>query len=110
MQVLSPRMEHGEEADLCSQVLRVRGDGRQGFGRGAEQDVVDHSLVLVRNGGDLFRDGEHDVKIRNVEKLRIPVLDPSRAGKRLAFWAVAIAAAVVAVPLVAARIAPHRSR
>src|SRR3954451_2489134 len=36
MQVLSPRMEYGEEADLCSQVLRVRGDGRQGFGHAAE--------------------------------------------------------------------------
>src|SRR5215213_9499913 len=99
MQVLSPGMKHGEEADLCSQVLRVRGNGRQGFGRGAEEDVVDHSLVLVRNGGDLFRDGEHNVKIRDVEKFRLALLDPLRAGKRLAFWAVAIAAAVVAVTL-----------
>src|SRR4051794_6731218 len=66
MKVLSPRMEHGEEADLCSQMFRVRRDGSQSFRRATEENVVHDCLVLICNSGNLFRNGEHDVEIGNL--------------------------------------------
>ena len=45
-QVLPPGVQHGQEADLRAQMLRIGGDGAQCLRRRPEQDVVDHGLVL----------------------------------------------------------------
>src|SRR4030095_14234214 len=98
-QVRSPAVKHGEETEPGSQMLRVGSDRNQGLGGGAEENAVDHSLVLICDRGDLFRDGEYDVKIGHLEKFRLAVLDPSCPGEGLTFGTVAIGAAVVAVAL-----------
>ena len=49
-EVLSPGMQHGEEPDLRTQMPGVGGDGAQRLRGGPEQDVVNHGLVLERNG------------------------------------------------------------
>ena len=54
-QVLSPGVQHAEEADLCAQMLRIGGDGAQRLRRRPEQDIVDHGLVLERDVGDRRR-------------------------------------------------------
>ena len=46
MQGLSPGMQHGNRADFGAEVARIGGDVAQRVGRGAEQDGVDHALVL----------------------------------------------------------------
>ena len=46
-QLLPPGVQYGEEADLCTQVLWIGGDGPQGLGGRAEQDVVDDRLVVI---------------------------------------------------------------
>ena len=51
-QILSPTVEHSEEADLGAQMLGIGSDGGQGLGRGSEQNAVDEIFVLVSNGGD----------------------------------------------------------
>ena len=40
-------MEHGGGTKASAEVLGVRCDREQRLGRGAEQQVVDHRLVLV---------------------------------------------------------------
>ena len=62
-EILSPSVEHGEEADLGAQMLGIGSDGGQGLGRGSEQNAVDELFVLVSNGRDLFGEGEDDMKI-----------------------------------------------
>ncbi len=62
-QVLSPGMKHGEEADLCTQVFRIRSNRAEGLRNGSEQNAVDDLLVLEGNGGDCFRHSEDDMKI-----------------------------------------------
>ena len=52
-QVLPPGVQHAEEADLRTQMLRIGGDGAQRLRRRPEQDVVDHGLVLERDDLDL---------------------------------------------------------
>ena len=98
-------VEDGEEADLCAEVLGIGGDRAQGFGGGVEQDVVDRSLVVKGDGGDLLRHGEDDVAIGRGQEFGSAILQPLGTGERLALWAVTIAARVVTDALVAAGIA-----
>src|SRR5215467_9451757 len=89
-QVRSPTVEHGEEANFGTQMFGIGGDGVQGLGGGAEQNPVDHFLVLVGDAGNLFRYRKDHVEILSLEKLGAAILEPFGAGQRLAFWAVSI--------------------
>ena len=100
---LAPSVEYREESDLSAKMLGVSRNGAQRLARGPKQNVVDDLLVLKGNGGDGLRQGEDHVKILSVEELGSTVFQPLGARQRLAFWAVAIAAAVVAdAPVVTA--------
>ncbi|SDK05612.1 hypothetical protein SAMN05216338_108314 [Bradyrhizobium sp. Rc2d] len=46
LQGLAPGMEDGGHAELGAKMLGVGRDGGERLGRGAEQDGVDHRLVL----------------------------------------------------------------
>jgi hypothetical protein len=105
LEVLSPTVQDREEADLGSQVLRVSRDCLQGFRRGLEENVVHYLLVLVGNRGYLFRHSEDHVKIWNIEKLSLPLLDPLRPGQALAFGTVSIPAAIEGIAFKATLIA-----
>ena len=98
-------MEHGEEANLGTQVLGIGGDGAQGLGGGPEQNAVDHFLILVGDRGNLFRQRKDHMEILGVEKFGATIFKPFRAGKRLAFWAMAVRTGVVSVALMAALVA-----
>jgi len=98
-------MEHREESDLGAQMLGVSRNGAQRLGGSPEQNIVDRLLVLQGNDGDGLRYGEDHVKILSVEKLGSTVFQPLSASQRLAFWAVAITAAVVTDALVVTAIA-----
>ena len=91
LEVLSPGMQHGEETDLGAQMLGVGRDGLQGFCCGLEKDAIDYLLILVSDRGDLFRHGKDHMKIGDLQKFGLPVLDPLCPGQTLAFWAVSIA-------------------
>jgi len=75
-EILSPTVEHGEEADLGAEMFGIGSDGRQGLGRGSEQNAVDEIFVLVSNRGNRFGEGEDDMKIRSRENFRFPFFDP----------------------------------
>jgi hypothetical protein len=104
-QRLAPSVEDGEEAELSAEMLGIGGDCAQGFGGSVEQDVVDRRFVVMGDGGDLLRHGEDDVEVWHCEEFGSSVLKPLGTRQRLALWAVAIAARVVADALVAAGIA-----
>jgi hypothetical protein len=97
-----PTVQHGKEANLCSQMLGIGGYGAQGFGRGLKENVVNHLLVLVSDRGNLIRDGEHDMKILAVEKFRLPVFYPVCACERLTLGTMTISARPVADALLTA--------
>jgi len=94
-QVLAPGMQHGEEADLGTQVLGIGRDGAQGIGCGSKEQVVDDSLVLISDRGDLLRECEDDVEVRTVQKLGLSIFDPLSPCERLTLWAMPVATAVV---------------
>jgi hypothetical protein len=63
MQVLSPGVQHGEEADGGAEESVIGGGFEQSGCGGAEQDVIDLFRVLKGQPADLGRQREHDVEI-----------------------------------------------
>ena len=51
----SPGVEHGGDADPRAQVTGIGGDREHGLGRRVEQQVIDDSLVVEGDVGDLGR-------------------------------------------------------
>lgn len=91
-QVLAPRVQHCQEADLGTEMHRVGGDGAQRLRGRPEQDVVNHRLVLKPDHRDLVGHGEHHVEIRHVEQFRLTVLEPLNPCETLALRTVPVTA------------------
>ena len=62
-------MEHGSGANARPEVLWIGGDGDQRLSRGAEQQVVDHRLVLVGDWSDLGGQREDHVEIADRQQI-----------------------------------------
>ena len=70
-----------------------------------KRNVVHHSLILVSDGGNLFRQGKDDVEVFGIEEFGLTVLDPLGACQALALWAMAVSTRVVTNAFVGALIA-----
>src|SRR6266403_2360322 len=46
VEFLTPGMQYAEEADFCTEMLRIASDFQKGFRTGAKQKIVDDLLVL----------------------------------------------------------------
>jgi hypothetical protein len=76
MQILSPGVQDGDEADLGAEVLWIGGDRAQCLACCPEQDGVDRLLVLERDLGYRRWQSEDDVEIRCRQQLGLPSGDP----------------------------------
>src|SRR5271169_2211495 len=101
----APAVEHGGDADAGAEMLWIGGDREQCLGRRAEQQIVDHRLVLVGNRGDLGRQGEDQVEIADREQVGLAGGEPVLRRRALALGTMAVAAGVVGDPAVAAILA-----
>jgi hypothetical protein len=63
-------VEHGGDADPRAQVSRIGGDRQHRLGRRVEQQVIDDSLVVEGDVGDLGRQGEDDVEVSDREQVQ----------------------------------------
>jgi hypothetical protein len=92
-------MEDGGGADAGAEVLGIvglqptgltrGGDGEQRLGRRAEQQVVDHRLVLVGDGGDLGRQREDQVEVADRQQVGFAGGEPVPCRRALALGAIA---------------------
>jgi hypothetical protein len=80
----SPRVQHGGDADPRAEVLGIGGDGQHRVRSGAEQQVIDHRLVLPGDVGDLGRHGEHDVEVADRQQIGLARGQPGARGSALA--------------------------
>ena len=101
----APGVEHGGGADAGAEVPGIGGDGEQRLGRRAEQQVVDHRLVLVGDRGDLGRQREDHVEVADRQQIGLAGGEPVLRRRALALGAMAVAAGVVGDPAVAAVLA-----
>ena len=65
----SPGVEHGGGADASAEVLGIGADREQAFGRGTEQQVVEHCLVLIGDWRDLGGQREDHVEIADRQQI-----------------------------------------
>ena len=66
---LSPGMKYCEKAEFSPEMSWVRRNFDQRFRYCAEQNAIDHTLVLQRQWSKLLREREHDMKVRNRQQL-----------------------------------------
>ncbi len=91
-------MQHGGDADAGAEMLGIGGDGEHGLGAGLEQQVIDHSLVLIGDIGDRRRQGEDQVEVGHGQQLGFALGEPVPGRRTLALGAMAVAAGVVGDP------------
>lgn len=95
VEILSPSIEHGENAELGAQMLGIGGDRGQGLRRRLEQNGVNELFVLESDLGCRSGQREHHVEVGHRKKFGRPRRKPSLARTPLALRAMAIAAGVV---------------
>jgi hypothetical protein len=59
----APGVQHRGHADVGAKALGIGRDRDQRLGRGPEQEVIDHRLVVVGDGGDGGRQREDHVEV-----------------------------------------------
>ena len=101
-QCRSPCVQHGGDADPRAKVLGIGGDDQHRVRGCAEQQVIDHRLVLEGDVCDLVRQGEHDVEVANRQQVGLARGQPGARGGALALGAVSVATRVVGDPPVPA--------
>src|SRR5258705_8336465 len=95
VELLTPRMQHAEEANLCAEVSRIASHFEKGFGTGAEQEIVEDLLVLQDQWRQAAGECEDHVQVAGREKLMLTRSDPAFPCSDLTLRAVAISAAVI---------------
>jgi hypothetical protein len=102
VKILSPGVEHTQEADLRAEMLRIGSDFLQGCGAGAEQEIVDDLLVLQGQPRQLVGDCKDDMHIVDRQQFLAAPGEPLVASVGLALWTVSGTAGVERDGLVAA--------
>src|SRR5437773_9996670 len=95
IEFLTPRVQHAEEANFCTEMLGIARDFQKGFRTGAKQEIVDDLLVLQDQRGQMTRKGEDHMDVARREKFSLTCCDPPFPGSSLTLRAVAVPAGVV---------------
>lgn len=69
LEVLSPGMEHAEQTDVGTQMLRVASDFEQRGSTGTEEQIVEQPLVLQHKRGQLMGQSEDDMEVGHGQQL-----------------------------------------
>jgi hypothetical protein len=105
VQLLAPGMEHGEAADLRSEMLGVPGDILERLGDGAKEQPIQGAGVLQRQGSEVVREGKEHMTVGGIKHLALPGGEPRGLGGAMTFGAAAVPARVVRLDLMATVIA-----
>ena len=105
IEVLAPGVQHRRDADIGSEVLWIACYRGQRLRRNGEEEGVDLSFVLIRDGAGRCRQCEDDVEVGDWQLLRLAGLQPCLCRRPLALGTVPIAAGVVGYARVPAIIA-----
>ena len=102
-QCLPPSVQHGEKTEASREPPLA--DFQQCLGHGAKQDAVDDARVLQRQGAELMRQREHDMKVGDGQQVAQSLVEPLGSRRGLALRAMPIAAGVVGHLAMAALVA-----
>ena len=80
-------MQHSGDADPRAEVLGIGGDGQHSVRSRAEQQIIDHCLVLEGDVGDLGRQGEHHMEVADRQQVGFALGQPGARSGELAYAA-----------------------
>jgi hypothetical protein len=69
-QVLTPCVQHAQEADLGAKVLRIACQLKHGSGAGGVEQIIDDPLVAKGKCREFVGKSEYDVEVVNGQQLR----------------------------------------
>ena len=95
LQLLIPGMENAEETNLGPEVPGICGDLDQSLGAGAEEQSIDHFLVLKGQRRQLMRKREYHMSVGSGQQFGPSRFEPAVARLALALRAVPVAAGVI---------------
>jgi hypothetical protein len=98
-------VQHGDGADLSTEMLWIGGKVTHRIGGRAEQDRIDGTLVLEGDFGGRHRQSEDHVEIGNRQQLGLARLKPFGARQTLALRAMSVTTRVVSAAAEAAIVA-----
>src|ERR1700739_1075487 len=92
---LTPRVQHAEEADFCTEMLGIAGHFEESFRTGAKQEIVEDLLVLQHQWSQVTREREDHMDVTRRKKFPATLFQPTFPGTCLTLRAVPISARVV---------------
>src|SRR6202007_622689 len=95
LQGLSPGVQDAEEADLSTEVFRIRSHFQQSGSRGVEQEREQDLLVLPNQLNEQVRHAEDEMKIVYRQQLLLALGEPLLASVGRALWTMPILTGVV---------------
>ncbi len=97
-QVLAPRVQHGQNSDFRSQMLRILGDLFEGLGSRLEQRSVKEVFVLQGETAQGFWQGKDHMEIGHRQDIGLLTGQLGGAGRALTRGTVPIAAGIIGNP------------
>ena len=101
-------MQDAQKTDLSTQVFGIGRDLQHGGRAGLEQEVIKDARIALTKWNQSVGESEDHVEVGHTEHFLLSRGEPALARLRLAFWAVAITAAVIRDGLVALLTADDR--
>src|SRR5262249_39065860 len=105
VQLLAPRVEHGEAADLCPEMLRVPSDLLECLRHRAKEQTIEVVGVLQRQRPKVVRQGKNHMTVCGSEEFLLSGGEPRRLGRAMTFGTAAVPTRVVGLDFVSAVVA-----
>jgi hypothetical protein len=106
LELAAPGVEHGQAADLRTQMLGVASNVDKGLRHAAKQEGIECTEVLQDQWAEVMWQAKDDVLVGGVKNLALALFEPSRLGHAMAFRAAAVATRIVRDALVATVVTP----
>ena len=105
VQLLAPRVEHGETANLGPEMLRIPGNVLESHGHGVKEQTIEQARVLECQWPQGVRQGKNHMAVGGLKELLLSSGEPCGLRRAMTFWAATVAAGVVGLDLVATLVA-----
>ena len=92
LEVLSPAMQHAEQTDIGSKVLRVASDFEQRGSTGTEEQIVEQARMSLTEWVQRMRQSKDDMEVGHGKQVLLTSCEPVLARLGLALRAVPVAA------------------
>ena len=91
----APGMQHTDESGLCSEKLRIESKLFNSLRGTMKQQIIKCLLIAVKDWIQLFRNSKNDMKVRSIQNVFLPGIDPFFFGYLLTVRTAAISAGVI---------------